>query len=114
MALQIYALKRDFEVQKAERFFKERRVPYQFVDLKRHTMGLRELTAIKAQVGLRAMIDTTAKAYQAHYIRNLTGEGPILEALASAPQLLKAPIVRNGKLATVGYAPQVWAQWIEK
>ena len=112
MNIQIYAHKRDFDVQKAERYFKERRISYQFVDLNRHAMGMRELMAVKAQVGLGAMIDAGSKAYQEHYIGHLTGEQAILEALCGNPKLLKAPIVRNGRFATVGYAPDVWEAWI--
>lgn len=111
MNIQIYAHKRDFEVQKAERYFKERRIAYQFVDLNRHAMGMRELLAVKAQVGLRAMMDTESKLFREHYVSHLVGEGPILEALAASPKLLKGPIVRNGRLATVGYCPETWAQW---
>ena len=56
MNIQIYAMKRDFDVQKAERYFKERRIPYQFVDLSKKGMGLKELEAVRRQVGLEAMI----------------------------------------------------------
>ena len=111
MNIQIYAHKRDFDVQKAERYFKERRIPYQLVDLTRHVMGMRELAAIKQQVGLAELIDRGSKAYEEHYIGHLTGEEAILEALIASPKLLKAPIVRNGKLATIGYKPEIWATW---
>lgn len=111
MNIQIYYLKRNFDVQKAERYFKERRIPYHMVDLLKHAMGRRELAAVRAQVGLRALIDTESKLYETHYIRMLTGEDAILDALAAEPRLLKTPIVRNGKYATVGFAPDVWAGW---
>ena len=56
MNILIYAMKRDFDVQKAERYFKERRIPYQFIDLSKKGMGLKELEAVRRQVGLEAMI----------------------------------------------------------
>ncbi len=113
MNLQIYMFKKNFDVQKAERFFKERRIRYQLVDMKKQPPGLRELQAVKAGVGLRAMIDTQNKDYSGHYLSRLMGEGPILEALCANPQFLKTPIVRNGRAATVGYAPEVWESWIQ-
>jgi len=111
MNILIYAHKRNFDVQKAERYFKERRVNYHFIDLKKRAPGLRELQTIKSQVGVRALIDTESQEYQAHYIGHLTEESTILEALAAHPLLLKTPIVRNGNKATVGYKPEVWETW---
>lgn len=111
MNIQIYALKRNFDVQKAERYFKERKIPFQFVDLGRHKLGLRELENFKSQIGLRQMIDTESDLWKESTARFLTGDQAILEALQAQPKLLRLPIVRNGKLATIGYAPDTWAQW---
>ena len=33
------------------------------------------------------------------------------EKLMEYPELFRTPIVRNGKEATVGYCPDVWANW---
>ena len=104
MNIQIYALKRDFDVQKAERYFKERRIPYQFVDLSKKGMGLKELETVRRQVGLEAMIRLSDKDWQSHYVA-------ALEKLRDDPKLLRLPIVRNGAQATVGYQPDVWAGW---
>ena len=111
MNIQIYAHKRDFEVQKAERYFKERRIPYQFVDLAKHAMGLKELESVYRQVGLKDMVVVSDKDWQSHYIVQLTDVQEALEKLRDNPKLLKTPIVRNGRLATVGYQPDIWAQW---
>ena len=111
MNIQIYAHKRDFEVQKAERYFKERRIPYQFVDLGKHAMGLKELESVMRQVGLQNMIALSDKDWQSHYVSQLIDPQAALEALRDQPKLLKTPIVRNGKLATIGFQPDVWAQW---
>jgi len=113
MNILIYAHKRNFDVQKAERYFKERRVPYQFIDLNKRAVGLRELQNIAAQVGVKALIDTASPAYQEHYIGHLTEDNTIMDALAAHPKLLKAPIVRCGKWSTVGYRPEVWDGWRE-
>ena len=111
MNIQIYTKKRGFDVQKAERYFKERRIPYQFVDLARHAPGIRELKAIAAQVGINALVDTESAEYKTHYIGHITDEDAIIAELAARPGLIKAPIVRNGKFATVGYHPEVWSTW---
>ena len=111
MNIQIYALKKNFDVQKAERYFKERRVPYTMVDLAKHTLGKREMETFARKVGIRNLIDTSSKLYETHYIRNLTGESTIIEALIAEPKLLKTPIVRNGQDCTVGFAPEIWEGW---
>lgn len=111
MNIQIYAHKRDFEVQKAERYFKERRIPFQFVDLNKHAMGLKELESVARQVGVKNMIALSDKDWQSHYVSQLTDLQAALEALRDTPKLLKTPIVRNGKLATIGFQPDIWAQW---
>ena len=112
MNILIYAHKRGFDVQKTERYFKERRIPYQYFDLNKRGLGPRELGAVMAQVGLKAMFDEDSDAYKERGIRFIAGEQALLDALAAYPKLLKVPIVRNGRFATVGYAPEVWAGWL--
>lgn len=111
MNIQIYALKRNFDVQKAERYFKERKIPFQFVDLTRHALGLRELELFKSQIGLKNLIDQDSIAWKESTARFLQGETAILEALAREPKFLRLPIVRNGRQATVGHQPDTWAGW---
>jgi len=100
-------------VQKAERFFKERGIRFQAVDLGRHTLGLRELELFKSQVGLRDLIDAESARWKEGTARFLRDETAILEALARDPRLLALPIVRNGRLVTVGHRPEIWANWIQ-
>ena len=57
MSIQIYCLKKNFDTQKAERFFKERRVPYQLMDLKKHKLGARELLLVARRLGAENLID---------------------------------------------------------
>ena len=111
MTILIYALKRGFEVQKAERYFKERGIPIQAVDLKKRPIGLRELRAVAAKTGVRALIDEASPLYRESTLPYLRGDEAILEALSKRPALLVTPIVRNGALATVGYRPEVWDGW---
>ena len=113
MGLQIYAGK-GFDTQKAERFFKERRVGYQRVDVLRFGIGKRELESVAAAVGVEALCDRESKAFRESVIAYTQSRETILSGLLEKPQLLRLPIVRCGRLATVGYCPEVWAQWIEK
>lgn len=113
MGLQIYAGK-GFDTQKAERFFKERRMVYQRVDVLKYGIGRRELESVAAAVGLEQLADRDAKAYRESVIAYTQSRDAILSGLMEKPQLLRLPIVRSGRLATVGYCPDVWTAWIEE
>ena len=111
MAIQIYAGK-GFDTQKAERFFKERRVNVQKVDTLKFGISRRELESVRAAVGLEALIDRTGKAFLECPVRFSLEEERIFEYALENPKILHLPIVRNVKLATVGYQPDVWKEWI--
>ena len=113
MNIQIYAQKRNFDVQKAERFFKERGVKYQFVDLGKKPMAERELKNIAAAVGLDALIDKESKLYAGSVLRFTAGDDNRIAQLLGDMRLLRTPIVRNGRKASVGYCPDVWQSWID-
>jgi len=111
MGLQIYAGK-GFDTQKAERYFKERRIGYQRVDVLKFGIGKRELESVAAAVGLDALCDKETKAWRESVLCYTQSRDTILSGLMEKPQLIKLPIVRNGRLATVGYQPDVWEKWI--
>lgn len=111
MGLQIYCGK-GFDTQKAERFFKERRIPYQRVDVLKYGVGRRELESVAAAVGLDALCDKESKAFRESVIAYTQSRETILSGLMEKPQLLRLPIVRNGKKATVGFCPDVWETWM--
>ena len=113
MGLQIYAGK-GFDTQKAERFFKERRISYQRVDVLKFGIGKRELEGVVSAVGLDAVCDKDSKAFRESVIAYTQNRDTILSGLMEKPQLLKLPLVRNGRLATVGYCPDMWEKWIEE
>lgn len=111
MNIQIYASKKNFETQKAERYFKERKIPYQLVDLSRKNLSKGELQSISKAVGLSALIDSDSKAYST-YNMAYHGITPLAEELVLAhAELLRTPIVRNGRQATVGFCPDIWQNW---
>ena len=112
MGYQIYCGK-GFDTQKAERFFKERRVSYQRVDVLKYGIGKRELESVAAAVGLDALCDRESKAYRESVIAYTQSRDSILAGLMEKPQLLKLPIVRDGRRATVGYCPEIWEAWLK-
>ena len=109
MNIQIFGKSKCFDTKKAERYFKERRIKYQFVDINRYGMSRGELNSVKNAVGLDAMINTADVDYP--MIQYLASNDAKLDKLVECPWLIKTPIVRNGKQATVGYMPDVWSKW---
>lgn len=109
MNIQIFGKSKCFDTKKAERYFKERRVKYQSVDLLKYGISRGELQSVKNAVGLAALVDD--KNPDAALITYLAYDDDKLEKLFEDPRLLKTPIVRNGKQATVGFQPDVWKDW---
>lgn len=114
MSIQMYVSKKNFDVQKAERFFKERRVTIQVMDLKKHKLGEREVQTMARGGGLSALIDREDKKVKEHPACYYDRDSLLLPAVLEAPWLLKSPILRNGSQITVGYQPDVWEAWIKQ
>jgi arsenate reductase (glutaredoxin) len=112
MNIQIFGTRKCQETRKAERYFKERRIPFQFIDLNERGLSKGELGSLKSSVGLQSLIDTGGKEYERRNLKYLTHD--VEEELLNHPLLFKTPIVRNGAKATVGYAPDQWAEWAGK
>ena len=112
MAYQIYCGK-GFDTQKAERFFKERRVAYQRVDVLKYGIGKRELESVAAAVGLDALCDKESKAYRESVIVYAPAPNAILTRLVDLPLHVGLPIVGDGRRATVGYCPEIWEEWLK-
>lgn len=109
MNIQIFGKNKCFDTKKAERYFKERKIKYQFIDLPRYGISPRELESVLRCVGLDELIDEKARG--AEILPHLAYDRDRLERLLEDPALIKTPIVRNGKQATVGYCPDVWGSW---
>ena len=109
MNIQIFGKAKSFDTKKAERYFKERRIKYQFVDIIKFGMGRGELSSVKNAVGLEAMVNTEDEDYPIY--KYLASDQARLDKLFEVPYLIRTPIVRNGKQATVGYCPEVWKTW---
>ena len=109
MNIQIFGKSKCFDTRKAERYFKERRIGFQRIDVAGIGMSRGELNSVKAAVGLDALIDYSAPG--AEILKFLAYDEDRSEKLLENPEFLKTPIVRNGKKATVGYCPEVWKDW---
>ncbi|MBR5708983.1 MAG: ArsC family transcriptional regulator [Oscillospiraceae bacterium] len=115
MNIQIYGKSKCFDTKKAERWFKERRIKFQSVDILRFGLSPREYESVRAAAGgMRALIDEGSRAYEELFIAHLAREADVEEKLLENPELFKTPIVRNGRKATVGYRPDVWEQWAKE
>lgn len=109
MNIQIFGKPKCFDTKKAERYFKERRIKFQAIDLKKHGISRGELQSVLRSVKLPDLIDP--KHPDAKLLEYLAYDQDKVEKLLEDPSLLKTPIVRNGKQATVGYQPEVWKTW---
>ena len=111
MNIQIYCGKKNLDAQKAERYFKERRIPFQALDLKKHKLGEREIRMMISAIGIEKLIDRDDKKVKEHPACYYDREDLLIPAIQENPWLIRVPIVRNGNKMTIGYQPDVWAQW---
>ncbi len=111
MNIQIYCGKKNFEVQKAERYFKERRIPFQTLDLKKHRLGEREIRLFLETVGPESLLDRQDPRVREHPACYYDRAELLIPAIQEAPWLLKTPLVRNGNQVTQGVHPEIWEQW---
>ena len=109
--LQIIGTRDSADTRKAERFFKERRVPFAFVDLKERPLSPGELESVARAVGLEALLDKESRAFLRAGLAHLVYD-PLEEALKN-PLLLHMPIVRRGQEAVAGYDPRAWQAWLK-
>ena len=111
MNIQIFGKSKCFDTKKAERWFKERRIKFQSIDIVKYRMSAGELRSVRQACGLDNTIDWDSKSEDAALLKYLASDDAKAEKLMDDPRLLKTPIVRNGKKATVGYCPEVWEKW---
>ena len=110
MNIQIFGKNKCFDTKKAQRYFKERNIKFQFVEINKFGLSKGEFQSVKsASGGTDALLDENSKEYQfyKHFARE-----EIEERLIENPGMFKTPIVRCGKKATVGYKPEIWETWL--
>jgi arsenate reductase (glutaredoxin) len=109
MGIQIFGTLKCQETRKAQRYFKERDISVQFINLAEKGLSKGELNSVSAVVGIENLIDKNGKEYHKRNLKYLTHN--VEEELLNHPLLYKTPIVRASRKATVGYAPDVWKEW---
>lgn len=113
MNIQIFGTKKCFETKKAERFFKERKIQFQLIDLNEKPMSKGELNSVLHSVSINDLINTKSKEYIKLNFNNIRSAEIKAELLLKNQKVMNTPIVRNGKEATVGYNLEIWNKWIE-
>lgn len=112
MNIQIFGKSKCFDTKKAERYFKERRIKYQSIDLIRFGMSVKEFDSVLRAVGsIDQLIDWNGKSQEITNMKYMDDVRAKEDKVFDDPALMKTPIVRNGKQATVGYCPEVWSTW---
>lgn len=112
MNIQIFGKSKCFDTKKAERYFKERRIKFQSIDLKKYGMSGREFDSVlRAVGGIDNLIDWDSKSQEVVNMKYMDSTTAKEDIVFDHPELMRTPIVRNGKQATVGYCPEVWAGW---
>lgn len=116
MNIQIFGTKKCNGTKKAERFFKERGIKYQFIDMKEKGMSKGEFNSVaQANGGIENMINWEGKDKDILALIKYTSDEGVerrkLEKVLENPQVIKTPVVRNGKQSTLGYQPDVWKEW---
>ena len=108
--IQIFGSKKNNDSKKAERWFKERRIKYQYIDLLTKGLSLGEYRSVKAAVGFEALVNTQCDEYEDLGLQYVPPQA-VDQRIANCPAVINARIVRNGKQATVGYCPEIWKEW---
>ena len=112
MNIQIFGKSKCFDTKKAERYFKERKIKYQYIDLMRYGLSPKEFDAVlRAVGGVEQLIDWDGKDEQITLMRYMEDSRAKEDKIYENPKLMRSPIVRNGKQATVGYCPEIWSKW---
>jgi len=111
MNIQIFGKSKCHDTKKAERYFKERRIKFQLIDVAKFGISKGELASVKqATGGIDTLVDKNSAEYKRQNIAYLANND-LEERIMEHPSMLKTPIVRNGKKATVGYTPNIWSEW---
>ena len=112
MNIQIFGSTKSSDSRKAERYFKERRIQYQFIDMKKYDMSGGEFDSVlRAVGGIDNLVDWSGKNPDVDLLKYLADQRDKEDKVYENQSLIKLPVVRNGKAATVGYCPEIWGSW---
>lgn len=112
MNIQIFGTQKSADTRKAERYFKERRIKFQSIDMKKYGMSGGEFDSVlRAVGGIDNLIDWDSKSPDLDLIKYMANMPDKEDKVFDNQMLIKLPVVRNGKKATVGYCPDIWSTW---
>ncbi len=112
MNIQIFGTKKCNDTKKAERYFKERGIKFQFIDIKEKGMSKGEFNSVAAvNGGIEGMINQDCRDKDLLAMIKYISDEDKLEKILENPQVIKTPVVRNGKQSTLGYQPDIWKEW---
>ena len=112
MNIQIFGKMKCFDTKKAERYFKERRIKYQFIDLPKYGLSGKEFDAVLRGVGgIDNLIDWDNKSQDVVMMKYMDSKTAKEDKVFDEPSFMRTPIVRNGKQVTIGYCPDIWEKW---
>lgn len=111
MNIQIFGRKKCFDSKKAERYFKERKISFQYIDIDVKGLSKGELNSVKRNISINNLIDEKSKDFKTLNMDKIRNSEMKEEILLKNPKLFKTPIVRNGNLATLGYEKEIWDNW---
>jgi len=113
MNIQIFGRKKSFDTKKAERFFKERKIKFQLIDLDEKGISKGELNSVKKSININDLIDINSKLYMSLNLNKIRSSEIKENIILTNPKVIKAPIVRDGNKATIGYDTDTWEEWIK-
>lgn len=112
MNIQIFGTSKSADSRKAERYFKERRIKYQLIDMKKYGMSGGEFDSVlRAVGGIENLVDWNSKSPDIDLLKYMADDRDKEDKVFDEQSLIRLPVVRNGKQATVGYCPEIWAEW---
>lgn len=114
MNIQIFGTNKDFDTKKAQRYFKERSIRFQYIDMNDKCMAKGEFISVMNAVGLQSMINYKSKDKTNLSLLDYLSDEAKIDKLLELQHLIATPIVRNGKKASVGYTPEVYKKWEEE
>ena len=111
MNIQIFGRKKCFDTKKADRYFKERKISFQFIDIDIKGLSKGELNSVKKNISINDLINEKSKEFKNLNLDKIRSSEMKEEILLKNPKILKSPIVRNGNESTLGYKKEVWDKW---
>ena len=111
MNIQIFGRKKCFDTKKAERYFKERNIKFQYIDIDLKGLSKGELNSVKRNVSINDLINCKVKEFKSLNLDKIRSVEMKEEILLKNPKLFNSPIVRNGNQATIGYKKEIWDNW---